>query len=40
MKDNHGDCAVHLAVKHHGLDADFEKTIGVLDELRYKFITI
>ena len=33
--DNEGDCAVLLALRHNGLDADFEHTIKALDAMRY-----
>ena len=33
-RDENGDCAVHLAAKHDGLDTDFERTVKVLDQLR------
>lgn len=33
-QDANGDCPIHLAVKCNGADADFEKTVKVLENLR------
>lgn len=35
QQDKDGNCAVHLAVMCHGMDANFERTIDVLESLRY-----
>lgn len=35
QQDEDGNCAVHLAVMCHGMDANFERTIDVLESLRY-----